>query len=397
MKQFKTLTTLVVACACAITGCQKETSTSDNVLQQQNIATTQHPGLISDLSGRLAKLKASLPPGYDQRKIQNATVTENLNPEFQVAVLSALNAATPGSCNSNTRLDQLLAQQLADWDANVTYFAQSTGMMNFPAYDALFFDNGSRYEYFGMHGEYTHAINKTFSGLKRFWDIKGSGIVVAAMHGSMLRDRDKLIQLDIALYGESQPVAASSADLILSLLAQVPQYDNGDHPVFTFNSFSQNSFTFYPYGLVPAKIVMGDGLMDDLDSIGYGDIAPQAILAHEYGHQIQFQLGIYDNTGTVEGTEKNELMADAFSAYYLSHTKGECREWKRVRQFLQVFYNIGDCQFSNVNHHGTPTQRMYAAEWACRLANDVRRRGRVLTSQEFADLFDAELPKILLH
>ena len=90
-------------------------------------------------------------------------------------------------------------------------------------------------------------------------------------------------------------------------------------------------------------------------------------------------------------------MADAYAAYYLSHARGASMQWKRVRQFLQVFFNIGDCQTNSSTHHGTPHQRMAAAEWAYNLANDSRKQGHILSSQEFTALFAAALPQILMH
>jgi hypothetical protein len=216
------------------------------------------------------------------------------------------------------------------------------------------------------------------------------------MHGNMLLNRDRIIRIDMILYGDSQVTAAYTADLIIALLKDVPQYKNGNHPIFTFNSFAQNSFTFSPYGIIPAKIVMGDGIMQDFTAAGYGDVAPQAILAHEFGHQIQFQLGVFGTVTSPAATRRTELMADAYSAYYLSHARGASMQWKRVQQFLQVFFNIGDCQVNNDGHHGTPTQRMAAALWGYSVANDAQKQGHILTSQEFTALFEKQLPIILL-
>jgi hypothetical protein len=312
-------------------------------------------------------------------------------------VRRAVNAIAPTTCNDNTALNQWLGQQLTDWDNDIFFFAIVTGMLDFPTYDALLFENSSANQYNGVNGEYTQRVNKTFKDLKRFWNIQSDGIISAGMHGSMLRKRDKVIRIDMILYGDSPSVAAFYADLIISLLHDVPQYRNGDHPIFTFNSFAQSSFYFSSYGIVPAKIIMGDGIMQAFTGIGYDDVAPQAILAHEYGHQIQFQLGVFGGISSPEATRRTELMADAYSAYYLSHARGASMQWKRVKQFLQVFFNIGDCQFTSDGHHGTPTQRMAAAEWAYSVANDAQKQGHILTSQEFTALFEVQLTEILTH
>jgi hypothetical protein len=50
---------------------------------------------------------------------------------------------------------------------------------------------------------------------------------------------------------------------------------------------------YYPgFGRVPDKNIVGDGLLQAYNCIGLGDIAPEGILAHEYGHEIEFDLGI---------------------------------------------------------------------------------------------------------
>jgi hypothetical protein len=301
----------------------------------------------------------------------------------------------PTLCDANTPLRQWLGQQLADWNDEIMFFAAITGMLDFPTYDALFFENSSANQYFGINGEYTHTITKTFKDLKRFWNIESSGMVVVAMHGSMLQDRDRVIRIDKILFGDDQATAEFWADLILKLLKEVPQYRNGDHPIFTFNAYAQPTFSFPPYGVIPNKIVMGDGIMQAYTALGYGDVAPQAILAHEYGHHVQFQLGVFDGATGPEATRRTELMADAFSAYYLSHARGASMQWKRVKQFLQVFFNIGDCAFDNNGHHGTPTQRMAAAEWAYQLADNAQKQGHILSAQTFISLFDAKLPYLV--
>lgn len=53
-------------------------------------------------------------------------------------------------------------------------------------------------------------------------------------------------------------------------------------------------------------------------------------------------------------------MADAMSASFLTHKRGAAMNRKRVEQFLEVFFQIGDCAFDNPGHHGTPNQRMAA-------------------------------------
>ncbi|SHO64883.1 hypothetical protein [Algoriphagus zhangzhouensis] len=303
-------------------------------------------------------------------------------------------AVEPTECSS-TEFDAWINEELADWAFNEIFWASITGMLDFPTYDALLFSNTSEGEYFGKDGEYTQKMTKTFKDLKRFWTIDSEDIVLAAMHGNMLQDRDRLIRIDQILYLDDLPTAEYWADLILELLEEIPQYRNGEHPIFTLNAFAQSAFFFPPVGEVPSKIIMGDGILEGYETLGFGDVAPQAILAHEFGHHIQFQLDLFEEFRSPEATRRTELMADAYSAYYLSHSKGATMQWKRVQQFLEVFFAIGDCGFESYGHHGTPIQRMAAAEWGYELADQAQKQGHIMDPLEFATLFDAALPELV--
>ncbi len=56
--------------------------------------------------------------------------------------------------------------------------------------------------------------------------------------------------------------------------------------------------------------------------------------------------------------------------------------WHRVKDFLSVFYAIGDCDFSQASHHGTPNQRMKAAKFGNDVANNAQNQGHILSSQQ---------------
>lgn len=267
---------------------------------------------------------------------------------------------------------------------------------------SLYFENSPANQSFGPNGEYTDQINKTFTDLKRFWDIEADDIILVAFRGSMLQDRNKVVATFTSPeYGYSDEKANAYADSVATLLEIYPQFLDGNHPAFSYNQLAIPDTTFAGIGRIPAKILIGDGLLQGFEALGYGDIAPQAILAHEYGHHIQYDLGILVR-GWQRGDElipktarRIELMADAYAAYYLSHPRGAAMEEESVQQFLEVFFNTGDCKFDGNSHHGTPTQRKAAAEWGVKLANDPHQEGRILPSIILARMFDVELEKML--
>ena len=396
MKHLNLLAGLAL-CLILVTGCKKDTPVSGELPSNSQLESqiAGNPATLLSLSPeKIRKLRASLPANYKTRLKQSRNQLLLKYPEYRSLAIKALESGS-SSCDANTPLNIWLGDQLSDWNGDANFFATYTGILDFPAYDALFFSNSSANQYFGIHGEYSQQINKTFKDLKRFWNIQSDNIVLAGLHGNMLQNREKVILMDEIMFGDSKQVAEFYADLIQTLLKEMPQYRNGEHPIFTFNAYAQQAFDFPPFGKVPNKIVVGDGILDGFSSIGFKDIAPQAILAHEFGHHIQFQLGVFGDQFSPEASRRTELMADAYSAYYLSHARGASMQWKRVQQFLQVFFNIGDCSFNDDRHHGTPAQRMAAARWAYNLANDAQKQGHILGSKEFTSRFEAYLPVLL--
>lgn len=395
MKNIKLLMVIIMANLILFTGCKKDKEAADQSsksdLKVQGQAATK-PVSAQTLQ-KLRNMEVALPASAKQLLRQKFRIALNTHPEYRDRVLKALKIEAT-VCDDNTLINQFLSQQLADWNNEIIGYVLETAMLDLPTYDALVFENSSANQYFGKNGEYTQTLTKTFKDLKRFWNIETSDMVLAAMHGNMLTNKAKLIRT-YEILGLPTPVASDYADFVLAILDAFPQLRNGDHPIFTFNAFAQPSFVFAPVGIIPNKIVMGDGILEAYTAIGYGDVAPRAILAHEFGHHIQFQLGLFTDENTPEATRRTELMADAYSAYYLSHARGASMQWKRVQQFLVVFFNIGDCSFSSTNHHGTPTQRMAAAQFGYNVANNAQKQGHILTGQQFDALFEAALPQIV--
>jgi len=393
MKHLKLFSAAIACSLVLLSGCKKETDLGVNPT-----STQQDSQLSVAAQENLDQLRASLPADAAEKIKQGSPLLPTTHPQYREMVQRAMKVIAPTACDDNTPVNQWFSQQLNGWTLAIYNTALNVGMLDLPTYDALVFENSSENQYYGVNGEYTQQLTKTFKDLKRFWDIESDNIIMAAMHGSMLQDRNKLIRTYEAAFGMNSTLAAAYADYVIALLKAYPQYRNGNHPIFTFNAFAQSGFNFGPYGIIPDKIIMGDGIMEAYAATGYADIAPQAILAHEFAHHIQFDLNLFaSGPRTPEATRRTELMADAYAAYYLSHARGAAMQWKRVQQFLQVFFNIGDCGFTSTGHHGTPTQRMAAAEWAYNLANDAQKQGHILSSQEFAALFEAQLPGLVLQ
>jgi len=397
MRQLKSVLAISVLLILFFSSCKKEIREEPGVQPalQNELPTARAGGMTAAQRARVKELRASLPAGVQERIKAETLKFLRLHPEYRKMVSQALKATAP-PCDPNTPVLAWLNDQLADWTDDVIFLAIATGMLDMPVYDALFFENSSSNQYFGINGTFTHSVTKTFKDLQRFWNIQSGDIVVVGMHGTMLQDHARVLRIGRILFPEEpEEVNEFYADLIVQLMDVVPQYRKGNHPIFSFNAFAQSMFEFPPYGIVPNKIILGDGILEGFAALGYKDVAPQAILAHEFGHHIQFQLNLFEDEVTPEATRRTELMADAYSAYYLSHARGASMQWKRVKQFLAVFFNIGDCSFDNPGHHGTPSQRMAAAEWGYSVANNAQKQGHILTARQFTAKFEAALPGIL--
>jgi hypothetical protein len=272
-----------------------------------------------------------------------------------------------------------------------------------PTIDAILFETEAtpQSQIFGYNGEYDHRMTKVERDVKRFWDINSAGIQLVAMKGTMLLNVNRVARVYEAAFTneDGSPITHAQAlvlaRIVRTTLLQSVTMDRGNYPLFSFNAFAIPGG-----GGDPNKIAMGDGVLESYKAIGFDDVAPQAVYAHEFGHHIQFQRGYFSDhfatTGSAaERTMYTELMADAFSAYYLTHKRGAALNKKRVAQFLQVFFDIGDCAFSDPGHHGTPNQRMKAANFGFTVAAQAQKQGHILTADQFHARFVAAYPGLV--
>jgi hypothetical protein len=111
---------------------------------------------------------------------------------------------------------------------------------------------------------------------------------------------------------------------------------------------------------------------DLLDPYTDQGMAVLAVCAHEFGHIAQFRAGVRDRLLRGQRTVKRmELHADLLSGYFLGYRKridGDISVWAAGH----ALYSIGDYAFNNPNHHGTPDERVAAAEYGYKLAYDER-------------------------
>jgi hypothetical protein len=88
-------------------------------------------------------------------------------------------------------------------------------------------------------------------------------------------------------------------------------------------------------------------------SIWNGPIA--GVIAHEWAHVLQFKRHVRNHAATAAPIE---LHADYLAGWYMG-MKGE-RMMIAYEELKSQFYSLGDNDFSNADHHGTPEERARA-------------------------------------
>jgi hypothetical protein len=275
------------------------------------------------------------------------------------------------------------------------------GALDWPTYYTLTFDQNERDDYIGVDGRETRKLRKRHTDLQGFWNVNTRNVMLQGMHAAVMADDSKMVPLVEFLFEVDRSIAQEIVDYVQSVIAEDPGLGFRS-PLFTLNAFAfsgQFEPLDSPFRNVPDKIVMGDGILEMLSDLGLDANAPDYVHAHEFGHHVQYRLGVFDvavaEEDLPEATRRTELMADAFGAYYCAHVEGAAfRAWK-IRQVYSAAYLVGDCAFDSPGHHGTPHQRDLAAQWGADLASSAAKRRKILPATTVLNLFDAKLPALV--
>jgi hypothetical protein len=88
-----------------------------------------------------------------------------------------------------------------------------------------------------------------------------------------------------------------------------------------------------------------------------GDFAVAYVLAHEYAHNLQQELGVFDNRET-PSAEPYELQADCLAGTWANSVFEQGRlKPGDLREATDAALAVGDFDEGNAQHHGTPTER----------------------------------------
>lgn len=260
-------------------------------------------------------------------------------------------------------------------------------------------DDGTQ-EYFGTYGDRTAEMTNNHHSLGGFWassSYREENVVLLGMHGVDLADDARLVPTLQQLYGLDGREAHALGRQIQSIVQSLPGAFN--HPILTTNAVAVQSLN--PDGSMKERdsIIVGDGVFAFLEWLDLRDDGPDYIHAHEYGHHLQYEMGLRnadDGTTAGDDTRRWEMTADALGAYYLAHAHGGQLDAPRMTEVHRAAFSLGDCEDVMGTHHGTPRQRECASRYGANMATaSWMDGGHTLSPRRVRQLFEGAYAKIL--
>jgi hypothetical protein len=209
-------------------------------------------------------------------------------------------------------------------------------------------------------------------GLTRRFLLTGAGLSVAALHCPACLAKSSLFVKNVLCATQSsagleigEPLKTTgSRDLDQSLITEMTKQSGffGFRPAFIlYRGGEKNAAattetwpeTPNTQGTILYNIEM---LAEQLQRSKWGGAILAGVIAHEFGHIYQYFSGYMTRLSALDKTVKFvELHADFLSGFYMGG-KGEMID---VKPYADAFFRIGDYEFNNAGHHGTPEERYF--------------------------------------
>jgi hypothetical protein len=138
-------------------------------------------------------------------------------------------------------------------------------------------------------------------------------------------------------------------------------------PTFRFvrNGINYSS-TYNAISYGNGKIYFGEGIFKAAKAKDASNLVNVMILAHEYGHQLQYAFNL---PSVKENTARaGELEADGTAGYYLRRGLGKT-SFSSIATAYEFAASIGDNNTTSAGHHGTSAQRRSAVRLGFLLAD----------------------------
>lgn len=136
---------------------------------------------------------------------------------------------------------------------------------------------------------------------------------------------------------------STDTNFMNSQMTKIASMWGRSNPTLRFvNDPSNFNSTYNAISYSTGKIYYGYAIYYDAKAKG-GDIVNAMILAHEYGHQLQYIFGL--PTVTESTARPNELEADGFAGYYLRRPNGYNQtSFTQIAAAYEFAQSIGDYQ-----------------------------------------------------
>ena len=289
---------------------------------------------------------------------------------------------TPEFLNSTTCLDPDGTLGAKGTDPTATWLLQ------FGLGGALIFDNNLADEYIGddpSNTKLTESVRKVHDEIQWFWGLTSEmrevdpligQMPLKGVHNSFYTNDDGSFEAVV----RTNPVIAN---LPPEKIEQFPSFEQVqscvidflDNPGLTFNAKYVAPISTLP-GLYPSSQIMwGDGIVKFMQAISIDEddalLRIAAFHGHEYGHHVGVLIGdVPIQSAIPEETRFSELLTDSLSAYWNAHTCGNALGPEEMEVVADTLFAVGDCNFDNPTHHGTPNQRACAVRWGAYLAHE---------------------------
>jgi predicted metalloprotease len=147
-----------------------------------------------------------------------------------------------------------------------------------------------------------------------------------------------------------QTVASACGDSSGTLGDTAAAYCAGDDTIYISQKFASDIYDGALNRVLPGSSRGYGGTM--------GDFAVAYIVAHEYGHEVQDELGVFQKYGDELPTMAFELQADCYAGTWAKSANDQGRlDDGDVQEALDAALAVGDFDDGNPGHHGTPEQR----------------------------------------
>jgi len=129
------------------------------------------------------------------------------------------------------------------------------------------------------------------------------------------------------------------------------------------DSAGQNAYATLTVRLSNADgtVLFGKGLLSKLRHMQESpEVGVAGVCAHEFGHIVQYRLGLIDKVNAGQPTAKRcELQADYLAGYFAGLRKLEHPNFPAAIVGVTL-RGFGDTLFNDPGHHGTPEERGFA-------------------------------------